>query len=259
MSAVFPVAFTAHGNPMNALGHNPFSAALQRWSAALNGARAVVCVSAHWQSEGVWVTVAERPATIHDFWGFPEELNRLRYPAPGDPGLARRAASLLEESRFDCEEDPDRGLDHGAWAPLLFLRPSADVPVVQISLPLGIPLEDLVLLGQALSPLRRDGILILGSGNLVHNLAAADLRRKDAPVPSWAVDFDSWVEDALLAGDLEALARPHAAPGGAMAHPTLEHYAPLLVCAGAAEGDKASFAHESFEHGTIGMRCVQFG
>ena len=254
-----PVGFTAHGSPMNALGGTPFADALERWAPALlAGARALLVASAHWETRGVALTGAAAPDTIHDFGGFPEPLYRLRYPAPGDPGLAVEAAELLAGAGVEARVDPERGIDHGAWSPLRFLRPGADLPVVQLSLDRTRSLAELVEVGRALHPLRERGVLVLGSGNVVHNLRTADFADRDAPVEGWAHDFDAWVKARLLDWDLTMLAAEDG-PSGRIAHPTREHYAPLLVAAGAAgPGSHVSFPWEGFEHGTISMRCVQF-
>ena len=256
-----PVGFTAHGSPMNALGGTPFADALERWAPALlAGARALLVVSAHWETRGVALTGAAAPDTIHDFGGFPEPLYRLRYPAPGHPGLAVEAVELLAGAGVEARVDPERGIDHGAWSPLRFLRPSADRPVVQLSLDRTRSLAELIDVGRALHPLRERGVLVLGSGNVVHNLRTADFADRDAPVEGWARDFDAWVKARLLDWDLPMLAAPEDGPSGRVAHPTREHYTPLLVAAGAAgPGSRVSFPWEGFEHGTISMRCVQFG
>lgn len=253
------VAFTAHGSPMNALGGTPFAAALERWAPTLLAdADAVLVVSAHWETQGVAVTGAAAPGTIHDFGGFPEPLYRLRYPAPGAPALVRDVVELLAARDIEARVDEERGIDHGAWSPLLFLRPAADLPVVQLSLDRSRSLVGLADVGRALSPLRGRGVVVLGSGNVVHNLRTADLANRDAPVESWSREFDGWVKERLLAWDLESLAAPERGPNGRLAHPTLEHYAPLLVACGAADPKPAvSFPWEGFEHATLSMRCVQ--
>lgn len=255
---LLPAVFTAHGNPLNALPGTPFAGFLAGWGQRLPRPKAILCVSAHWEAPGLFVTASERPRTIHDFWGFPEELYRLRYPAPGAPALAARAAGLLGAASLPCGLDPGRGLDHGAWAPLRHLFPGADVPVIEVSLP-DLPLPRLADVGRALAPLRGEGVLLLGSGNLVHNLGLADFPHREAPVPGWASAFDVWVRDRLEAWDLEALARPwESGPQGRLAHPSLEHYAPLLVVCGAAgERPSVRFRCEAVEHGTVGMRCLE--
>lgn len=253
-----PVAFTAHGSPMNALGGTPFSQGLLEWGAELPTPRALLVVSAHWESRGVAVTAAAQPETIHDFGGFPAELYTLQYPVPGAPDVAREVAEVLAARGIPARLDERRGLDHGAWSPLLFLRPKADVPVVQLSLDRERSLAELVDVGRALRPLRDRGLLILGSGNVVHNLGTADFENRDAPAEAWSREFDAWVRDRLLAWDLEALAAPETGPHGRIAHPTREHYAPIAVVAGAADPrPEVAFPWEGFEHATLSMRCVQ--
>ena len=254
-----PVAFTAHGSPMNALGGTPFTDALERWAKALPSPRAVLVVSAHWETRGLAVTGAAAPETVHDFGGFPEPLYRIRYPAPGDPGLAHTVVELLAAAGLEARVDPLRGIDHGAWSPLLFLRPAADLPVVQLSLDRTRSLAGLVDVGRALRPLRDRDVLVLGSGNVVHNLRTADFAHRDAPVEGWSREFDAWVKERVLDWDVDALAAPENGPFGRQAHPTLEHYVPLLVTAGAADPKPVpSFPWEGFEHATLSMRCVQF-
>jgi 4,5-DOPA dioxygenase extradiol len=254
-----PVLFVAHGNPMNALGRTRFAAFLRSWGPTWPEARADLVISAHWEEEPLAVTAAERPGTLHDFGGFPRELYTLRYPAPGDPALARRVVGLLGAAGLPCRLDEQRPLDHGTWAPLLQLRPAADVPVVQLALPAQAPLSRHVEIGRALTPLRDEGVLVLGSGNLVHNLRTADLSEETPPVQEWARDFDAWVRDRLDSGDVAALADFVArGPQARRAHPTLEHYAPLLVCCGAAgEQPVVSYPYEGFEHATLSLRCVR--
>jgi len=254
-----PVCFTAHGNPMNALGRTAFARFLVRWGPELPRPRALLLVSAHWEQPRLRVTAAERPDTIHDFYGFPSELYALRYPAPGDPDLARRVQALLREARIEASLDPSRGLDHGAWAPLLGLFPAAELPVVQLSLLAGVPFQRHLEVGRSLAPLRDEGVRILGSGNLVHNLARADLAEVDVPPAAWAVAFDEWVKQRLDGWELADLAAfTELTPDGRKAHPTPEHYLPLLVACGAADPrPRVSYPYEGFEHGTLSLRCVR--
>jgi len=221
-------------------------------------------VSAHWEGPALAVTSGPKPDTIHDFYGFPQDLYDVRYPAPGAPAVAERVRAVLKESGFASSDEPARGLDHGCWSPLIHVFPAADVPVVQLSLLHGAPGDWHLNVGRALAPLRDEGVLIMGSGNLVHNLGSVDFERVDAPQPSWSSQFDAWVKNQLDRWKLPSLANYLAeSPDGRMSHPTAEHYVPLLVAAGAAEGEaqtKPSVSHvfEGFEHGTISMRSVQF-
>ncbi len=244
---------------MNALGVTPFSRGLEAWGRRLPAPRAFLVVSAHWETRGLAVTASAEPETIYDFGGFPEALYSIRYPAPGAPELAREVVDLLAAAGMECAADERRGIDHGAWSPLLFLRGAADIPVVQFSLDRERSLPELLEVGRALRPLRDRGVLILGSGNLVHNLRTVDFEDRDAPVESWARQFDEWIRDRLLAWDLDACVAPESGPNGRHAHPTREHYAPIVVVAGAADpAPRVSFPWEGYEHATISMRCVQF-
>jgi 4,5-DOPA dioxygenase extradiol len=254
-----PVLFCAHGSPMNAVRDNAFTRFLAAFGRTLKP-RALLVVSAHWERERPAVTSGAAPATVHDFWGFPEALYRLRYPAPGSPALAGRVRELLGAAGLSCDAAEQQGFDHGAWSPLLRLRPAADLPLVELSLLIDPDLDRHVFVGRALEPLRREGVLVLGSGNLVHNLRTVDFADEHAEPPGWARECDAFLRDALLAFDLAALSALHErVPHWRLAHPSLEHYAPLLVAAGAAgRAPAVSFPYEGFEHGSIGMRCVRF-
>lgn len=254
-----PVLFTAHGNPMNALGTTPFAGRLRAWGQEWPTASAILCVSAHHEETPLSLSAGEHPETIHDFWGFPHELYSLRYPAPGSPPVAGRAAALLAAAGLTARLDADEGLDHGTWSPLFVALPAANVPVVQLSLPARARLDVCVAMGKALAPLRDEGVLLLGSGNLVHNLREADLSEVDLPVAPWAAEFDEWVGGRIAKGDLEALASLSGAPGARRSHPTLEHYAPVVACAAAAGGDAATFPITGFEHASLSLRSVRWG
>jgi len=220
-----PVIFVGHGSPMNAIEDNAFRRSWVALGARLPRPKAILCVSAHWETRGVLLTASERPGTIHDFLGFPQALFDVGYPAPGDPALARRAAALL--APFGARLDPERGLDHGAWSVLLAMYPRADVPVVQLSLDTSREAAFHYRLGQALLPLRDAGVLVVGSGNIVHNLRRLDLG--EGRPHDWAVRFDAEIRRRLLArehGDLIDLER--LGPDAGLAVPTPEHYLPLL-------------------------------
>ena len=220
-----PVIFVGHGSPMNAIEDNAFRRSWVALGARLPRPKAILCVSAHWETRGVLLTASERPGTIHDFLGFPQALFDVGYPAPGDPALAWRAAALL--APFGARLDPERGLDHGAWSVLLAMYPRADVPVVQLSLDTSREAAFHYRLGQALLPLRDAGVLVVGSGNIVHNLRRLDLG--EGRPHDWAVRFDAEIRRRLLArehGDLIDLER--LGPDAGLAVPTPEHYLPLL-------------------------------
>lgn len=225
---------------------------LRALGAELTGLRAVAVVSAHWQTHGVRVTTAATPATIHDFGGFPDALYRLRYPADGAPALAGLAAQRLVAAGFAVTPDDQRGLDHGAWVPLRHLFPDADVPVFQVSMPVDLDTAGALRLGAALAPLREHGVLVVGSGSLTHNLHELRQHVRD---PEYAAQFAAWVQAAVLAGNTTALADyRHAAPHAVRAHPTEEHYLPLLVAAGATrDDDTARHIPGGMSYGTLSM------
>jgi 4,5-DOPA dioxygenase extradiol len=255
-----PVIFSAHGNPMNALRDNAFTAFLGRWAGDWPRPRAILAVSAHWEEPEPRVLAAGKPGLLYDFYGFPPELSGVTYPAPGDPGLAADLLKALRGAGFKAEPETDRGLDHGVWAPLCRIYPKPEVPVVQASLLYGPDLRGHIAFGAALAPFRERGCLIFCSGNLVHNLGTADFHNPDRTPEDWAQEFDAWVKDRVRAGAWEDLASFRTAhPLGRRAHPSVEHFTPLLVAAGAAgKGPEVSFPFEGFEHGTISMRCVRF-
>jgi 4,5-DOPA dioxygenase extradiol len=216
--------------------------------------RAILCISAHWDQPMPSLTATPQPETIHDFYGFPRELYQLHYPAPGAPDLARAAADLIRQAGLEARLDPERGLDHGAWNPLLLAYPAHDIPVIQLSILSRGTTADHVALGQALAPLRDQGILILASGGAVHNLRAVSW--DGGPAPAWAKDFDDWLHDHLLAGDVETLINyRRETPTGAMAHPSEDHILPLFVALGAAAvtDARATALHRSFAHGSLSM------
>ena len=257
--AKLPVLFVSHGSPMVALEEDGYTEALRRWSTDVPRPAAIVVVSAHWQApRPVRVATGRAPATIHDFYGFPPELYALRYAAPGAPELAAAIVERLQDAGIAAEPDPGRGLDHGAWVPLRFLYPHADVPVVAVSLAAPARPRELLALGTALAPLREQGILLFGSGGVVHNLGRLDRRGGSAPVAGWAQAFDDWVRDRLGAGDVEALvAYERTAPHASLAVPTSEHFDPLLVAVGAAAGDhRVGDVYEGFRYGSLSMRSL---
>jgi 4,5-DOPA dioxygenase extradiol len=258
--ARLPVVFLGHGSPLNAIEDNVWSRAFRGMALGLPAPRAILAVSAHWFGPGTFTTGDARPGTIHDFGGFPEALYRARYPAPGDPALARRVVGLLGEKRASVRGD--RGLDHGVWSVLLHLRPAADLPVVQLSIDSRLAPREHLALGRALAPLRDEGVLILGSGNLTHNLhhAFAAWGRGDTATPPWAASFDADVARALEQRDQAFLAGALDGEAGRLSHPTPDHYLPLLYAAGAGlPGDAVRFPITGFDMGSLSMRAVQLG
>lgn len=249
-----PVLFVGHGSPMNAIEDNRWSREFRALGKQLPRPRAVLAVSAHWFIPGTFLTSNEQPKTIHDFGGFPDELFRMQYPAPGDPALAERVAELLGADRAGLTDE--WGLDHGAWSVLHHLLPDADVPVVQLSLDWGLKGPAHLELGAKLAPLRAEGVLILGSGNIVHNLGHAFSHASDPHTPSWAVQFDADVAQALERRDTAFLAGALDTDTGAMAHPTPDHYLPLLYAAGAAGESAVSFPITGFDMSSLSMRAA---
>ena len=252
-----PALFVGHGSPMNAIEDNEFRRGWAAMAQAMPRPAAVLCVSAHWETAGVAVTASERPGTIHDFYGFPPELYAVWYPAPGDPGLCRETAALVRSAAIEL--DGERGLDHGAWSVLGAMYPEADVPIVQLSLDTRRPAEFHYALARELAPLRAQGVLVLGSGNMVHNLGMIDFQK---PVgEAWAAAFDETLKQKIREGDHEALVRYQAlGPAARLAIPTPEHYLPLLYALALREGgEPVRFFNEKTLMGSISMTSVAIG
>ncbi len=257
--ARLPALFLGHGNPMNALQRNAWTRGWAALAAALPRPRAVLSISAHWYIERSAVTAMDTPRTIHDFGGFPCELFAVRYPAPGDPALATRVQRLL--APLPVSADQDWGLDHGTWSVLCHLFPHADVPVVQLSIDETQPPAFHYELGARLRPLREEGILLLGSGDIVHNLRAYAWGRRPQEPYDWAVRFEARVREALTRGEHAPLIDyPALSHDALLAVPTPEHYLPLLYVLGASEaGERVSFPVEGMDGGSVSMLAVQFG
>lgn len=253
-----PSLFVSHGAPTFALEPGLAGPALAGLGQSLPRPTAVLVVSPHWITPGVRVGLAETPATIHDFGGFEPALYQLRYPAPGHPALARKALSLLERSGWQPVADASRGLDHGAWVPLRHLYPDASVPVFQVSLPADLDSQSAWKLGQALAPLKDEGVLIVGSGSLTHNLY--EVRWGDKNGADYAREFSQWIREAVLAGDHQRLINALTlAPHAQRAHPTTEHFLPLLVAAGASGAEAgASVIEGGIDHGVLSMDSFVF-
>ena len=238
--SLLPVLFVSHGSPMFALDPGQTGPALQRMGARLRergDLRAVLVLSPHWMSRGIEVMTNPQPATWHDFGGFPEPLYRLQYPAPGAPELAQQVLALLQAAGLPAQANPERPFDHGAWVPLRFLLPAADLPVLQLSLSAQLGPRELYALGQALAGLREQGVLLLATGSMTHNLREFMSGRpeQDAPAAPYVQEFARWVEARLLAQDSERLFDyRRQAPHAVRAHPTDEHYLPLYFALGAA-------------------------
>jgi 4,5-DOPA dioxygenase extradiol len=253
--AVQPALFVSHGSPMVALDSDSYPQALKAFGES-TAARALVVVSAHWETPGeVRVTAWGQSPLIYDFYGFPEPLYRLKYPAPGEPALAADVVGRLKAAGLSAVADAERGLDHGAWVPLLHAFPQARLPVVQVSMPAGASPAEVAKLGEVLRPLRAQGVLLMGSGGIVHNLRRLNFQAKHAPVEPWAQAFDGWVAAKLEARDFSGLRQWLDAPNARLAHPRAEHLLPLYFVLGAAlPEDRLTPVFEGFHHGTLSMR-----
>jgi len=254
----FPVAFLAHGSPMNAVTKNSFTDALVDYSKKLPRPKAIVVVSAHWLTTGTFVTTAEKPKTIHDMYGFPEVLYKIQYPAQGSKEAVRDLSAVLSDLPLQRDEG-EWGYDHGTWSILRWLYPLADVPVVQLSIDFSKGPEFHYELGKKLRPLREMEYLILGSGNIVHNLRRFSWD-ENAPAMDWAMEFDFWVKEKLLRREDSALVHDFLkSEVGRVSVPSLDHYLPLLVILGAAqETEVPRFLYEGIQNGSIAMRSVAF-
>jgi 4,5-DOPA dioxygenase extradiol len=254
-----PAVFFGHGNPMNALEDNRYTRSWRALGSELPRPRAVLAVSAHWYLPGTWLTAVSAPRTIHDFGGFPRELYQVRYPAPGDLKLAERVQGLLAPVAVGL--DQDWGLDHGTWSVLCHVYPRADVPVVQLSLDETQPPEFHYETAKRLAPLREEGVLVMGSGNLVHNLHAYAWGRHPVEPYDWAVRFEKALRERIVARDLDAVADYERwGEDAALSAPTPDHFLPLLyVLALCGPGDALSFPVEGVDGGSVSMLGVRVG
>ena len=233
-----PVLFVSHGSPMLAIEPGPLGAQLKQLGLRLDGVRGIVVVSPHWQTRGLFAGSHPHPQTIHDFGGFPKVLYTLSYPAQGSPDLAERVWQALQVAGISAKLDPDQGLDHGVWVPLLHLRPEADIPIVPLSLPEDATPEQMLAIGEALAPLREEGIAIVGSGSMTHNLFEFRGPSVTQTEP-YVTAFVDWVRSAVARHDTESLLHYRTkAPHAVRAHPTDEHFLPLFVALGAARSQE---------------------
>jgi 4,5-DOPA dioxygenase extradiol len=239
-----PTLFISHGSPMHAIEEGAVADAWVNLAKSLPRPKAILMASAHWETELPAMTGSEHPETIHDFGGFPQELYRIQYPAPGLPSLAERARALLKEQGQCSAIDGTRGLDHGAWSPILHMYPEADIPVVQVAMQTALGPAHHLAMGRALAPLADEGVLVIGSGNMTHNLheAFSAMRNPAAAKPlPYVAEFSEWVKSRIEAHDLDALVDyRRQAPHAARAHPSEEHFLPLHVAIGAAVGQSAA-------------------
>ncbi|RLU12868.1 dioxygenase [Pseudomonas prosekii] len=255
---MFPSLYISHGSPMLALESGESGPALTRLAAQLPKPKAIVIVSAHWESNELLVSGNPQPQTWHDFGGFPKALFEVQYPAPGDPQLAAKVVELLNANDLPARIDANRPLDHGVWVPLSLMYPLADIPVVQVSLPTrgGPALQTRV--GQALRSLREHGVLLIGSGSITHNLRELDWHAGPESVEPWAKVFRDWMIEKLAANDETALHDyRQQAPNAVRNHPSDEHLLPLYFARGA--GGEFAIAHQGFTMGALGMDIYRFG
>jgi 4,5-DOPA dioxygenase extradiol len=265
MDKRMPVLFIGHGSPMNVILDNTYTRSLAVLGRDLPRPKAIMVISAHWLTNGTFVTCMERPKTIHDFSGFPDELYAMRYPSPGAPEAARLVTDAVKRVRVACSHE--WGLDHASWAVLKHVYPQADVPVFEMSLAYTFnewypkPLQYHYDLAKELAGLRRQGVLIIGSGNIVHNLGMLDFENVEAPAVDWAGEFDNKVKQCLQSGNHDALLRyQELGPESRLAVPTLDHYLPMIYAAALQEKDEPLvFMHEGFQYGSISMRCFRIG
>ncbi|MDJ0700983.1 MAG: class III extradiol ring-cleavage dioxygenase [Woeseiaceae bacterium] len=256
-----PTMFVSHGAPTLAMEDGPAHRFLVTCGRSLGKPRAILALSAHFEAPTATVTASEAPNTIYDFRGFPKALYDITYPAPGDPALAHRVKSLLSAAGIPTQIDELRGLDHGAWVPLSLMYPDADVPVVQLSIDPGKDTAYHYRIGEALRPLREEGVLIVGSGSATHNLSHALRAQKDDLVPDWVHTFREWLAKAVESDRRDDLADYQAlAPDAGRNHPTDEHFLPLLCAVGATEpGEPRRRVHASETYGALAMDAYMFG
>ncbi len=260
MAERLPAVFVSHGAPTLAIESSPARDFLSGLGKTLGRPEAILVVSAHWEGSEAAVSAAQQPETIHDFFGFPQELYRLAYPAPGAPELASRVSDLLGGQGIATHVHPTRGLDHGAWVPLLLMYPDADIPVTQLSVQPPLGTAHHFGLGKALRSLRDEGVLILGSGGTTHNLYEFGRHRRDAPPPGWVTGFQEWLATTVEAGNTEDfLHYRERGPDAARNHPSEEHFLPIFAAAGAGNpGVAGRRIHRSHTYGVLAMDAYRF-
>lgn len=253
-----PALFLGHGSPMNAIDDNPFTQRLNTLGKELEKPEAILVISAHWMTEGTWLTHMECPKTIHDFYGFPKPLFDVQYPAPGRPDIAEAIQKEITTPKIHLDNEA-WGLDHGTWSVLRHMYPDADIPVMQLSIYMSRPPEYHVKLGEELAKLREKGVLIVGSGNIVHNLRRISWEANAAPY-DWALEFDEWIKEKLVKRDFKAIQDDFLkSEAGKLSNPSLDHYYPMLYILGAAnKDDELKFEYEEIQNASISMRCFSF-
>ena len=260
-----PLLFVGHGSPMNIILDNSFTRSLTQWGKSLPRPRAIMVISAHWLTEGTSITCMEKPRTIYDFYGFPEELYTVIYPSPGAPAEANFVTAAVRKAPVACNYE--WGLDHASWAVLKYLYPAANIPVFELSLDYSFndwhpkPVQYHYDLATELAEVRKREVLIIGSGNIVHNLSLIDFRNMNAEPFPWAVEFDEQVKKNLISGNHQDLIQfRNMGKSAALAVPTLDHYLPMIyVIALQGRGEPLTFRHEGFQNGSISMRSFQIG
>lgn len=251
-----PGLFISHGSPMLAIHPEQVGPALERLGMNLPRPEAIIIMSAHWESNALEVSTSVRPETWHDFRGFPEELYQIRYPAPGQPDLAEKILGLFANASLTAFANNTRPRDHGVWMPLLHMYPEADIPVVEISLPISMTSDDIYKIGQTLAVLREQQILLIGSGSITHNLRELTRTGDMSVVPTWASTFRNYVVNKLSHSDFNAVLNWTTIPEVERNHPTLEHFAPIFFAMGS--GSRFSIVHSSFTMGALGMDIYRF-
>ena len=259
--AIFPSLFLSHGSPMTVIEDSRARRYLSGLGEEIGRPEAIIMVSAHWEYPVLAMTTADKLETIHDFGGFPQALFDCRYEPPGIGSLAGRVSGLAGQAGFDLYADPRRGIDHGGWTPLILMYPDADIPTAQISLETARGPAHQLAVGKALAALREEGVLVIGSGSMTHNLRTLVRDEPDSEGADWAVAFSEWVADALAEGRVgDLLNWKDLAPNAEYAHPSDEHFLPLFTALGAGgESPKAERIHSSFTYGTQSMDCYAFG
>lgn len=259
-AALMPALFVGHGSPMNAIDDNEWTRAMLAWGARLPKPKAILCISAHWLTKGTFITASSQPRMIYDMYGFPPELYEVQYPAAGDPFLAKRIHDQFPFIQLDNQNEKDGwGFDHGTWSILKFLFPAADVPVLQLSIDFTQNATFHFELGRKISVLRRQGVMIVGSGNIVHNLRAVSMNPDEKPF-AWAQEFDQWFTTNLEKNSIDPLLYEYnSSDSGRKSVPTPDHYFPALYIAGARlPEDKLHFEYDAIQHGSLAMRSFAF-
>lgn len=253
-----PALFIGHGSPMNALANSAYTQSLQQMGQRWPAPQAIVVISAHWQTQGTWVTAMLAPKTIHDFYGFPQALFDITYPAPGNPELALEIQKSVSSTTIQLESRA-WGLDHGAWAVLLHMYPDAKIPIVQLSMDSRLGPEGYYRIGQELKFLREKGVMILGSGNVVHNLRKINWQ-EDAPAFVWAIEFDEWIKKKITERDHDSLLQAaQVSEAARWSVPTTEHLDPLFFVLGASDpSDRLKFEFEQLQNASISMRSWSY-